>query len=215
MHDTAMLIGTKFFEIYSRPTWRMAVECGAMDVNSSLRKACPEGIVYLGLDINHGKSVDIKVNIGDTLPIRDDFADCVLTSSQMEHDDFFWMTFLDYARIVKPGGFIYMNAPSNGHYHRYPNDNWRFYPDCGHVLVRWAKKNGINIHLVESFVADRNRDVWNDFVGIFTKGDVVVPDKFIADEVPCRNVWKYGSNDVERYSAVTEDIYLTQTVERR
>lgn len=48
------------------------------------------------------------------------------------------MTFLEYARVIKPGGMIYINAPSNGDYHRYPDDNWRFYPDCGRVL-----KNGL------------------------------------------------------------------------
>lgn len=206
MHDTAMLIGRKFFEIYRRPEWKMVIECGAMDINGSLRSACPEDIVYLGLDIDFGKSVDIKVSIGEPLPIRDDFADCIMSSSQMEHDDFFWMTFLEYVRVVKPGGYIYINAPSNGFYHRHPNDNWRFYPDCAHVLVRWAKKNGQQVELLESFVADRNEDVWNDFTAVFVKGEGSQPERFIADEISSRNVWKFRAREPEKVSFRSEDL---------
>lgn len=208
MHDTAMQIGKKFFEIYRRPAWKMAIDCGAMDINGSLRTACPEDMTYLGLDIEFGKSVDIKVDIGEPLPVRDDFADCVLSSSQMEHDDFFWMTFLEYVRVVKPGGYIYINAPSNGYYHRHPNDNWRFYPDCGHVLVRWAKKNGMQVELAESFVADRKKDVWNDFVAVFVKGQAPSQERFIADEIPSRNVWKFGGIGPEKVFKRTEDLDL-------
>lgn len=205
MHDTAMQIGKKFFEIYRHPDWKIAIDCGALDINGSLRSACPDDIVYLGLDLEFGKSVDIKVNIGEALPFRDDFADCVLSSSQMEHDDFFWMTFLEYVRVAKPGGYIYINAPSNGYYHRYPNDNWRFYPDCGHVLVRWAKKNGMQVELVESFIGHRRNDVWNDFTAVFQKGEIARPKRFIADELPCRNVWKYGALVPEKEIMLSED----------
>lgn len=208
MHDTAMQIGKKFFEIYRQPQWKTAIDCGAMDINGSLREACPEDMVYLGLDIEFGKSVDIKVEIGEPLPIRDNFADCVLSSSQMEHDDFFWMTFLEYVRVVKPGGHIYISAPSNGYYHRYPNDNWRFYPDCGHVLVRWAKKNGLQVELVESFIADRKNDVWNDFTAVFVKDAGSRPERFIADEIPSRNVWKLHANEPEKVFKHSEDLDL-------
>jgi hypothetical protein len=44
------------------------------------------------------------------------------------------------ARVVKSGGFIYLNAPSNGYVHNHPLDIWRFYPDAGIALEKWAKK---------------------------------------------------------------------------
>ncbi len=148
----------------------------------------------------------------EPFPFRNDFADCVVSSSQMEHDDFFWMTFLEYVRIIKPGGFIYINAPSNGYYHRYPNDNWRFYPDCGHVLVRWAKRNGYEVELVESFCGDRRDDVWNDYAAVFVKGVGQSRQRYIADEFPCRNVWKYGASQPEKVSPTVQDMDLLANV---
>ncbi len=164
MHDTASKIGQLFFKHYVDAGARMVVEVGSKDVNGSLRQFCPAESVYLGIDYEHGKSVDMIVKPEEPLAIRDEFADIVISSSQLEHDTFFWLTFCEYARILKKGGYIYINAPSNGWYHRYPEDSWRFFPDSGKALARWARKNNYEISLIESFVADREADVWNDFV---------------------------------------------------
>lgn len=210
MHTTAMRNGKLFFERYAQPDWRVVIDSGAMDVNGSLRSVCPQGILYIGADTEFGKSVDIRIDPHEGLPFREGFADCIVSSSQMEHDDFFWMTFLDYVRVVREGGLIYINAPSNGAYHRYPSDNWRFYPDAGHVLVKWARRNGLEVELVESFVSDKTSDaqgdVWCDFVAVFVKGVLTAaPARFIADEIACRNVWKWGATAPERVSGPTHD----------
>jgi len=213
MHDTAMKIGTLFFEIYYHDQWKVILDCGAMDVNGSLRAVSPPGLNYIGVDIEFGPSVDVKVDIGSPLPFRDCYADCVVSSSQMEHDDFFWETFLEYCRVVKDGGLIYINAPSNGYYHRYPNDNWRFYPDCGHVLSRWAKRKGFDVNLVESLIADRDGDVWNDFVAVFVKGNIQ-PNRYIGDDLPCRNFWRNGAAAPEKESSMVQDMDLLQAAGR-
>jgi SAM-dependent methyltransferase len=206
MHDTAMTIGDCFFKNYAEDYWKTIIEVGSMDVNGSLRAVAPSNVNYIGLDTDFGKSVDVKVSIGEPLPFRDNYADCLVSSSQLEHDEFFWMTFIEYARVIKPDGLIYINAPSNGDYHRYPNDNWRFYPDCGRVLAKWARRNGHDIQLIESFVANRENDIWNDFVAIFRKGGGErEKGKFIADEISCRNVWKVGASCPERESAIVQD----------
>lgn len=211
MHDTALSNGKLFFETYASSHWRTIVETGSMDINGSLRSVCPEHIFYIGVDIEFGKSVDVKTNLGEPLPFRDNFADCVISSSQMEHDDFFWITFLEMARVVKEGGYIYINAPSNGAYHRFPNDNWRFYPDCGRVLAKWATRNGISVELVESFVADRKGDIWNDFVGVFVKGALnQAPTQFMSDKVACRNVWKWRSVEPDKVTPLVEDLEIQE-----
>lgn len=216
MHDTAMAIGSAFFDVYCS-NWKTVLELGSMNVNGSLRSACPSSVQYLGMDVEHGKSVDIVVKVGEPLPLRDDFADAIISSSQLEHDDFFWETFLEFARVVRPGGFIYIDAPSNGLYHRYPNDNWRFYPDCGHVLARWARKHGHNVELIESFVADKNKDVWNDFVAVFRVGptEATLPDRALSDMFPSRNVWKLGAIAPERVSGEVEDISLINSLKKQ
>ncbi|MBD9520730.1 methyltransferase domain-containing protein [Ensifer sp. ENS02] len=209
MHDTALSTGALFFASYANDNWTTVVETGSLDVNGSLRTVAPAGLFYVGVDTEFGKSVDVKVCIGDPLPFRDEYADCIVSSSQMEHDDFFWMTFLDMLRVVKTGGYIYINAPSNGAYHRYPNDNWRFYPDCGNVLVKWARRNGFAVELVESFVSDRTGDIWNDFVAVFVKGSLNnPPTTYIADQIKSRNVWKWHAEAPDHFTPVVEDLSI-------
>ena len=76
-------------------------------------------------------------------------------------------------RLVKPGGYIYINAPSTGPYHGYPTDNWRFYLDSWKALQKWAIKNNYNIELVEHYINTENIESdpvqWGDSVGIFKK----------------------------------------------
>ena len=133
MNDTAFAIGSKFLELYAGGPSKVVVELGAYAVNGSLRASCPPNACYIGLDLEHGPSVDVVVKAREPLPIRTGFADVVISSSQMEHDPLFWQSFLELVRITKPGGAIYMSAPSNGFYHTYPADCWRFYPDAGRL----------------------------------------------------------------------------------
>ncbi|MFL5257242.1 MAG: methyltransferase domain-containing protein, partial [Rhodopila sp.] len=94
------------------------------------------------------------------LPLASGVADAVVTSSAFEHDVCFWDTFLELVRILRPGGLLYVNVPSNGAFHRYPLDCWRFYPDAGVALARWACRRGLQIALVESFIGQpKNRAV--------------------------------------------------------
>ena len=148
MHDTALTIGSLFLDNYARPPCTV-VELGAMNVNGTLRNMAPEAAVYIGLDMEAGHGVDVVVKPGAPLPLASETADLVISSSMFEHDSFFWETFLEMVRIAKPNGAIYINAPSNGQYHRYPADNWRFYPDCGKALESWARKNNFVVTLIE------------------------------------------------------------------
>ena len=101
-----------------------------------------------------------------------------------------------------------LNAPSNGLYHCYPVDNWRFYPDSGKALELWARKNGVNLTLVESFVAERSGDVWNDFVAIFRKADLATADGLTFLSVPSTNVWRFGSAAIDAKREFSEDMVL-------
>lgn len=207
MHDTAYEIGKLFFEAYGRPN-QLILEYGSRDVNGSLRDFCPDGAAYLGLDIGNGPSVDIFVEEGKPIPLRDEFADIIVSSSVLEHDRFFWDSFLEMARVLKPGGILYVNAPSNGYFHRYPADYWRFYPDSGKALEALARTRGYPFTLVECFVAERKTDVWNDFVAIYVKADEagVTAPKFLSDSVPCRNVVRLGVEGVDKFHAESEDM---------
>lgn len=178
MHSSAMLHGKFFFDTYcpkDLPTNFKIVELGAQNVNGSLRDVAPTSAQYIGLDFVGGPSVDIIIDDPYRLPIDDEFADIVVTSSCFEHSEFFWLSLLETIRILKKGGLLYINAPSNGYYHKWPVDCWRFYPDAGIAFVNWANRNGYQTTLVESFIGKHSEGsiseggMWNDFVAVISK----------------------------------------------
>ena len=216
MHDTAYEIGHFFFDFYVRER-ALIVDIGAYNVNGSLRDFCPKAARYVGLDVAAGPGVDIVVDPGSPLPFASNSVDVVVSSSVFEHDGFFWQSFLEMVRIAKPEGVLYLSAPSNGKYHCYPVDNWRFYPDCGKALVKWAMKNGHELTMIESFTAERKGDLWNDFVAIFRKSTApidVATVKFLSDSVPCTNAWRIGEPKVRFHREATEDMMLIQDLRR-
>lgn len=212
MHDTAYKTGGMFLQLYWRENFREIVELGSFNENGTLRDFSPVGATYTGLDMSAGPGVDIIVDPDKKLPLEDGSADVVIASSVFEHDRFFWATFLELARIVRPGGFIYISAPSNGEFHRYPVDCWRFYPDAGVAMVEWAKRNGLEIELIECFTTEREGEHWNDFVAVYhKKGDVPFKLKrFISDCVPCTNITRLGETGILNEVRATEDMRIIE-----
>lgn len=206
MHESAMFYGRRFFEVYcpSFPAEGYTlVEIGSQNVNGSLRDVCPAGVKYIGLDFAAGDGVDIVIEDPYVLPVEDGTADVVVSSSCFEHSEFFWLVFLEAMRILKQDGIFYLNAPSNGFFHRWPVDCWRFYPDAGHALVGWANRNGGNGLLLESFVGHRSYGtvaqggMWNDFVAVFLKDArfrTKYPDRIVHSLTDFTNGY---SNDVD------------------
>lgn len=183
MHITALENANLFFKTYlgpSLPQGYRVVEIGAQDVNGSLRSVSPPGVDYVGLDFVSGKGVDIVLDDPYVLPFADGSVDCCVSSSVFEHSEMFWVLFLEIMRILKPAGLFYMNAPSNGVFHRYPVDCWRFYPDSGAALVKWAGRSGFDSALLESYTSFQKNDVWNDYVAVFIK------DRSMASMYPQR-----------------------------
>ena len=173
MHVTAKLTCEKFYNTYCKHLNESSyiIDFGSYDVNGTLKPIFNKH-KYIGIDFSPGPNVDIVCKNED-VPFKDNFFDVVVSSSCFEHDDFFWLTFLEMCRLVKPGGYIYINAPSNGPYHGYPTDNWRFYLDSWKALQKWAIKNNYNIELVEHYINKENIESdpvqWEDSVGIFKK----------------------------------------------
>jgi SAM-dependent methyltransferase len=167
MHPEAYKNAQRFYSKYIRsvPSNPKVVDFGSYDVGGCLRPIFT-GCSYTGLDMRAGPNVDV-VCIGDKMPFDSDTIDIVVSSSTFEHDDCFWMTFLEMCRIIKPGGLVYINAPSAGPYHGFPGDCFRFYKDSWAALAKWACKNDIPIVLEESYVDTHGQ--WKDSVGIFRK----------------------------------------------
>jgi SAM-dependent methyltransferase len=171
LHDTALEYGGLFFKTYTDNGKSIRVlDLGSQDVNGSLRTVAPKKAEYIGADFADGKGVDVKITDPYKLPFEDNFFDVAVSSSCFEHSEFFWLSFLELLRVLKPEGLLYINVPSNGSFHRYPVDCWRFYPDSGIALQNWAHRNGLKeAALLESFIGTQKNDIWNDFIAVFIK----------------------------------------------
>ncbi|MFC3698558.1 methyltransferase domain-containing protein [Sphingobium xenophagum] len=210
MHDTAYQIGGLIMDIYLPLSPAKILEIGAQNVNGSLRDHAPRNAEYVGLDFEAGDGVDIVVTGTGDWNVPDAHFDLVMASSVFEHDKAFWQTFVAMCRKAKPGGHIYVSAPSNGTVHRYPKDYWRFYPDSGMALEQWARSEGFDLTLVESFVAEREAEVWNDFCAVFRLGpsDADLNRDFVHDKVRSTNVLTWRSSRIINPKDDTEDMRL-------
>lgn len=220
MHDTAYELGSKFFSVYAPPK-AFVLDVGALDINGSLKTCAPPDSRYFGLDTEAGKGVDMVLEDLYELPFKDGVFDLVVSSSSLQHDPMFWLSFLEFVRVLKPGGYIYVNVPSNGWYHADPIDAWRCYPDAGLALRNWARKQGHDISLVESFVAPRQEVIWNDFVMIFAKGQGAPVSGRVVDRVTGATNVRVAEaiDDVRNPEVDPEDLriikHLSQDVEEK
>jgi SAM-dependent methyltransferase len=156
----------EFFRLHGHGSGTI-VEIGSQDVNGSIREVAPATYNYIGLDFAAAKGVDIVLPDAYHFPFENDTVDIIVTSSCFEHAEFFWVTFLEGIRILKPGGLFYINAPSKGQYHAYPQDCWRFYPDAAKALNNWAHYNGYNTEIV--YTKTLNDSHWGDFIVVIRK----------------------------------------------
>ena len=176
MHYSAHLNAEKFYHKYCEKNIenKKILDVGSYDVNGTMKPIFEKG-QYVGLDMESGPNVDV-VGVSHDIPFIGDEFDIVISSSCFEHDDMFWVSFQEMCRVLKPGGYMYIQAPSNGPYHGWPGDNWRFYIDSWKALEKWGKKLGYDVELVEHYIDEttphgenETHRIWNDSIGIFKK----------------------------------------------
>ena len=169
MHDSAFNTGRVFFDVYCSGESLIVADIGSQDVNGSLRShAGPNIQQYIGIDFAEGNGVDVVLTNPYKFPLENESVDRVVSSSCFEHSELFWMTFLEGMRILKPNGVMYINAPAVWDYHGFPTDCWRFYPGAGKALETWARYNGLNSILLETYLMDAS-EYAKDWVGIYLK----------------------------------------------
>ena len=74
-----------------------------------------------------------------------------------------------------------------------------------------------NVTLVESFIADREMHMWNDFVAVIRKGRITkpLPGVFLHQQVPCSNIITWKSKEVLRPSEEPQDMILLREARER
>ena len=176
MHYSAYINAQKFYEnyCYENIKNKKILDVGSYDVNGTMKPIFEQG-QYIGLDMEEGPNVDV-VGRAQEIPFIEDFFDIVISSSCFEHDDMFWVSFKEMCRVLKPGGYMYIQAPQNGPYHGWPGDNWRFYADSWRALEKWGKSLGYEVELIESYIDEKTPSpeyegdrIWNDSIGIYRK----------------------------------------------
>ncbi len=217
MHPSAMVLGEAFFKLYAAPDVRRILDVGARDVNGSLRSFCPVGSAYVGVDLEAGAGVDTVLTDPYAFPFPDNHFDLVVSTSCFEHNQFFWLGFLEQMRVTRPGGFVYINAPSNGAYHGYPFDNWRFYPDAALALQAWALRSGVYAVAIESFIAPQLDSIWSDCVMIFQKSSEPKPPQPLLHEgfPGAYNIRRFDCEHVMNFTPLHEDAKLVNELKWR
>ncbi|MCB4362440.1 methyltransferase domain-containing protein [Hydrogenophaga taeniospiralis] len=149
-------------------------DLGSQDVNGSYRALFDSpNWRYTGLDMVPGANVDLVLKTPyDWREVASGSVDVLISGQAFEHIRYVWITMLEVARVLKPGGLCVVIAPSGGPEHRYPVDCWRFYPDGMESLARFAQLDLLRASTqwqAEGY-ADGS-DAWHDSVLICRKPD--------------------------------------------
>lgn len=150
------------------------LDLGSQDVNGTYKDIFDETPwCYKGMDMEKGKNVDIVLKDPYSWSeIGTGSADVVISGQALEHVEYFWVTMLEIARVLKPGGLCCIIAPSSGHEHRFPVDCWRFYEDGFKALIKFALLQELKVYRQkepEPEYADSS-NAWLDVVMICKKG---------------------------------------------
>jgi hypothetical protein len=159
-------------------------DLGSFDVNGSYRGYFDvSSWTYRGIDMAAGKNVDIVLQDPyHWREIKSGSADVVISGQAFEHIEFFWLTMLEIARILKPEGICCLIAPSGGPEHRYPVDCWRYYPDGFAALARFASLEVSEIYSQNGTTGySDGSDMWQDTVLVCRK-----------PVLPKLSLWKNG-----------------------
>lgn len=144
------------------------VDIGSQDLNGSFRSLFKKtGWHYTGVDLCAGTNVDVVLDDPYHFPFSADSIDVIISGFVFEHVEFFWKTFTEMCRVVRPGGMIILIMPSRGPEHRYPVDCWRFYPDAMNALARLCSVELVETHTDWDDTGVAGSKLWGDTVGVF------------------------------------------------
>lgn len=150
-----------------------AIDIGSYDVNGSYRTLFDSpNWRYTGVDLEKGPGVDVVLTSPYRFPFASRSVDVIVSGQAFEHVEYFWMTWLEMIRVLKPGGLIFLIAPSRGPEHRYPQDCWRFYPDGYRALARFGRCELVEVTTDWEPHPDPGSGPWGDTVGVFRGADL-------------------------------------------
>lgn len=194
VHQSSLFIVSQFASTYVSASSRV-LEVGSWSPSGSpSAKRCFSGSIrYVGLDLINGPGVDVVANNPyhwwTLFPAQ---YDATLSCQTFEHNPYFWLTLLNMALVLKPGGLMLVVAPSSGPVHRHPLDCYRFYPDAAPAMASY-----INFRLLETATLDqdyklRGSSNWRDWFMVCQKpsdseSDDELAKRILADHIHLSN----------------------------
>lgn len=146
------------------------IDIGSWDKNGSYKQFFHHpSWTYTGVDLSPGNNVDVVLTSPYRLPFPSNSVDLVISGQAFEHIEYFWLTWLEIVRVVKPQGQIFLIAPSRGKEHRYPVDCWRYYPDGYNALAKYGALELREVHTDWTPHEAKDSALWGDTVGVFRK----------------------------------------------
>ena len=115
---------------------------------------------YTGLDFKAGNNVNIVVSdIYNWFEVEDNTYDVIVSGQLFEHLEFFWLTMSEIERVLKPGGFVCIIAPSSGPRHGgYMPNCYLFYEDGLRAMAKY-----VDLEVLHASVDEREEvKPWND-----------------------------------------------------
>lgn len=101
---------------------------------------------YTGFDIEAGPGVDAVCYDPENIPADQNSFDFVLSANCLEHTRRPWVVVREMARVVRPGGLIFLLMPAFHTYHAHPIDCWRCYAEGMRGLLEDADLEVLEVY---------------------------------------------------------------------
>ena len=120
MHESSKKLMSYFVDKYLAGKSGVVVDLGSYDVNGTHRDLFDRSWNYVGLDIRFGPGVDVVLTDPYNWGIPDNRVDVLISDQTFEHIEYPEKTMLEIARVLKPGSYCCIIAPTKGRPHDYP-----------------------------------------------------------------------------------------------
>jgi len=122
---------------------------------------------YYIADIQEGANVTHLMKGEYELPFEDNSIDLVVSGQTLEHVKNPFRLTIEMTRVLKPGGYIILIAPSSGKRHDF-RDCWRFMDDAFAAIAEEAELETVTDYVDRDAPDERSRR-WNDHVFVGRK----------------------------------------------